>query len=145
MRTYLIDPHKKEVTEIDYDGDFKKIYTLIKANTFDVVRWASNVDIFIDDEGLLHGEQEFFALHNAPQRAYAGYGLVTGTDDEGETIACPWTLERVRSLVTFPSIRVKGFKPLPQGLTVERFGENMPLIGHTVEFEPKEEESKETQ
>ena len=44
MRAILIDPFAKEITEVDYDGDYKKIYDLIDCKTFDVVNVPSGND-----------------------------------------------------------------------------------------------------
>ena len=61
MRAILIDPFAKEITEVDYDGDYKKIYDLIDCKTFDVVNVPSGNDgIYIDDEGLYAPKQAWF-------------------------------------------------------------------------------------
>ena len=38
MKAILIDVHKQEVKEVDFDGNHKSIYSLIDCNTFDVVQ-----------------------------------------------------------------------------------------------------------
>lgn len=106
MRAHLIDPFTKTVTEVDYDGNYKSIYSLIGASTIDVVRWADNVVLYVDDEGLLkETDQEYFRIHNS-ENTFAGKALVTGLDGEGDDIACPWSLDRVRGLVQFPSLKL---------------------------------------
>ena len=89
MRAVLIDPYKEEVTEVDYNGDYKTIYPLIHCDTFTVVRLADDDDVLVDDEGLLklNKDTRFFMLNDYPQ-PLAGYGLVTGINhDDGETVA----------------------------------------------------------
>lgn len=86
MRAILIDPVEETVTEVDYDGDFRSIYSLLDITCFTCVQINSHGDvIYIDDEGLMKSGQLFFE-HAAYPRPLAGKGLVLGTNDEGETV-----------------------------------------------------------
>lgn len=100
MRAYLIDPFAKEVSEVNYTGDYKNINEHIQAPMFCVVDIDNDGDsIFIDDEGLYVEEQEFFWFDGYPQML-AGRGLVLGTDKEGESVepkcSIDWLRERIR-------------------------------------------------
>lgn len=92
MKAYLINPFNKTITEVDYDGNYKSIYTMIstednKVNTFECVNLNQHDDtIYVDEEGLFvpRSEQAFFVFNGA---FLAGKGLVLGTNDEGESIS----------------------------------------------------------
>jgi hypothetical protein len=96
MNAYLIDPFQRAVTLIEYSGQYEDIYKHIEPDLFDVVEINRHRDcVFIDDEGLINGKpQEFFLIRGYPQ-PLAGYGLVLGTDAEGNTVAPTATLDEV--------------------------------------------------
>jgi hypothetical protein len=100
MKAFLIDPFEKSINEVDYSGDYQDIYKLIDAELFDVVYIDGNNCIYVDDEGLFKNEQAFFQVGYA---MLAGYGLVLGTDDEGNSISPEIALEDLRKQVTFLS------------------------------------------
>ena len=87
MKAYLIDPNNRKITEVDYTGDFRNIYTHIGAECFDVARFGETDCVFVDDEGLIKGPvYQFFAVQGYPA-PLAGKGLVLGTDEEGNSIS----------------------------------------------------------
>ncbi len=102
MQAVLIDPYKEEVTTVEYNGDYKQIYEHIKADCFTLVRLRDNDDVFVDDEGLLKvtKDTKFFMLKDYPQ-PLAGYGLILGNDDEGESVDVHHTAEFYRPTVQF--------------------------------------------
>ncbi len=100
MKAFLIDPFEKSISEVDYSGDYKDIYKLINAELFDVVYIDGNNCIYVDDEGLFKNEQAFFQVGYA---MLAGYGLVLGTDDKGESISPDISLKNLAKKVTFLS------------------------------------------
>ena len=52
MRAIIIDTVAKENKEIDYNGDYKKIYALIDCKKLDVVKVQSGNDgVKVDEEG----------------------------------------------------------------------------------------------
>jgi len=103
MKAYLIDPVAREITAVEYSGDYLDIYALIDASTFDVVRLYRNGDgAFIDDEGLFRSNQSFWLHKNYPQ-PIAGAGLLLGVDEEGESIAPETDIETLRRDVVFMS------------------------------------------
>lgn len=93
----LIDPFEKTITPVYYDGDFHSIYTLIDCGTFDVVR-CGKYDLFVDDEGLFKENQAFFMVADYPQ-PLAGKALVTGCDEEGNTVPPAITLEELEARI----------------------------------------------
>ena len=103
MKAYLIDPTAQTVDEVEYDGNYKSIYRFIDCGTFDCARFNEHGDgVFIDDEGLINGEQQqFFMIKGYPQ-PLAGKGLVLGCDmNTGESADPHVTLEWLRENVVF--------------------------------------------
>lgn len=114
MKAYLIDPATHTIKEVEHNGDYKQIYTLIDADCFDVARINDKGDgIFVDDEGLLNDKGHtvgFFRVGN-DQGAHilAGKGLVLGCNAAGDSISPRITLEALRSMVDFVQpIRMAG-------------------------------------
>ena len=99
MKAYLIDPWTLSISEVDYSGDYKQIYTFIKADLFDVVGINQNGDcIYVDDEGLLKDPDHWILLEGYDQ-PLAGRGLVLGTDDEGKSVDPTITLQALASRI----------------------------------------------
>lgn len=105
MKAFLIDPYAKAITEVDYDGDYKNIYKLIDCRCFTVVgpvgdeklapRGEFNEplmdSVYIDDEGMLSGDNPVWTLRTMPGVSLAKKGLVLGVDNEGESVAVQTT------------------------------------------------------
>ena len=107
MKAYLINSETKTITPVDYNGDYKTIYTHIGCDLFDIVYAESGghrISVFVDDEGLLNNPQHFFMLDGWAQ-PLAGNGLVLGdADEEGETLAAPDDLD-LSPTITFLSLQ----------------------------------------
>jgi hypothetical protein len=102
MRTILIDPYERSFTEVDYDGDYKSIYTHLGCDTFDVV-YTDVGDVFVDDEGLLKNPSKFFYIQGTPQ-PLAGRGLVFGrVDEEGNSTEATVSIDELEKKVRFMS------------------------------------------
>jgi len=87
MKAYLIDPFKKKIEQVIFNGDYKSIYKFVECRAFDVVRVYTNEDvIYVDDEGLFVETQNFFIHRNYPT-PLAGKGLVLGSNEEGDSVA----------------------------------------------------------
>jgi hypothetical protein len=100
MRTLLIDPTAKTVTEHDHDGNWKTIAPAIGCDTFDVI-FTSVGDIYVDDEGLLKSPQFFWKL-DTMHTPIAGKGLVFGfADEEGDSTASEISIERLLEKLDF--------------------------------------------
>lgn len=104
MRAILIDPTTRTICEVDYNGDYKTIATTLGCSIYTVMHVGNGVDMFLDDEGLLtypnpHG---YFKMRGY-DGILAGKALITGTDMEGNTIACPpWVnVDETRRIVSF--------------------------------------------
>lgn len=82
MKAMLIDPNARKMTEVKYSGDYRDIYKLIGADTFDVARINDEGDgIYIDDNGLENPVYNFIGIKGYPQ-PLAGKGLLLGCDVE---------------------------------------------------------------
>ena len=99
-KAYLIDPYKKRVSTIvikSYDDIYKRIGdTYCLGPIFD-----SGDTLFIDDAGLLKDNQAFFCIHG-DHRPLAGYGVILGTDEEGESCDVKLSYEIVVNITYFP-------------------------------------------
>ena len=126
MNAYLIDPFAQTVNPVEYDGNYESIYGFIEAHAFDVATFSEEHDgVFVDDEGLINGqEQKFFSIRGY-RNPLAGKGLVLGCDIEtGDSRAPTVTLEEMRDMVTFVfPLRMSngniGFLPLGKHLEAE--------------------------
>ncbi len=109
MKAYLIDPFQQNVTEVEFNGDYREIYKLIACDCFTTVRINAQGDvIFLDDEGLLHGPTDFFK-HDSYPDPLAGKGLVLGTDAEGDSVAPNISFEELKAQVQFGDlVRING-------------------------------------
>jgi hypothetical protein len=102
MRTILIDPVERSFTEVNYDGDFRSIYTHLGCDLFDVV-YTDLGDIYVDDEGLLKSPQKFFHIEGLPS-PLAGRGLVFGpVDEEGNSTEATVSIDELEKKVRFMS------------------------------------------
>lgn len=84
MRAILINPFKREVTEVNTDTSLDDIYNLIRCDTITVVPWDEDHALFLDDEGLLKAkeDQAYWRMLGVDQ-PFAGRGLIIG-DEYGE-------------------------------------------------------------
>ena len=90
------------MTEVEVKGDYKAIYPLlgVAVDCFTCVGIEQDDSIYVDDEGLLKPQINFF-LYEGYNQPLAGNGLVLGTDEEGESVDPKNTLKFIRSKVTF--------------------------------------------
>lgn len=103
MKAFLIDPEKKIVSIVDYDGDYTNIQKMIEAKYFTTVRINSDHDtVFVDDEGLYTDKASFMLrLKSYPSLStpLKGKGLVLGVNDEGDSIEPIMSYEKLKSMI----------------------------------------------
>jgi len=105
MKAYLINPTTKTIEQIDYSGDYHDIYKLCNYDIFTVVTLTGDDDgVFVDDEGLLKEDQDFFYVthENGDLSQYvmlAGCGLVLGCNADGDSCEPKITIEQLRSRI----------------------------------------------
>ena len=99
MRLIKIDPTAQTVEAVETNGQLQDLYQLIGCRTIDVCARQPNGDaLTVDDEALLDEPQP-------PAFVFNGYGpihgvaLLTGCDEEGETIAPAMSLASVERAV----------------------------------------------
>lgn len=104
MRAYLIDPEARTVEAVDYDGDYRTIYKLIDAETFDVARVEANGDgLYVDDEGLYREERHWF-IYKGYLQPLVGKALMLGVDGEGDSVPPKTAFEDVKRKVVFGDV-----------------------------------------
>tara|TARA_B100000212_G_scaffold141961_2_gene106847 strand:+ start:962 stop:1330 length:369 start_codon:yes stop_codon:yes gene_type:complete len=105
-RAYLIDPVRKSVFQIKYSylGDYKETAHAINAQYVDAVNLDDKHCVWVDDEGLF---QKFVWLWDIKSKFHpkgkrlAGLGLVTGVDEEGETVPPTMSFDELNDSLTF--------------------------------------------
>ena len=103
MTGILIDPFLKKVTNVNVGTDhtLQDMYKHIGCSMVEVVNYkhiSVVEDIWVDEEGLLKGDQRFFKVSNLPYLHHgviAGRGLILRSDDTGGTISTSLTIEEV--------------------------------------------------
>lgn len=86
-KAILIDPKKRKVSIVEYK-DHNDIQKFVGGIFTTAMTLPNEETVFVNDEGLLNGTQEFFALKGGHQ-PYAGEGLLVGAelyDDEGDLV-----------------------------------------------------------
>ena len=105
-RAYLIAPVRKAVFQIKYSylGDYMETARAIGAPYVDAVNLDDKHCVWVDDEGLL---QKFVWLWDIKSKFHpegkrlAGLGLVTGYDEEGETVPPTMSIDELNDSLTF--------------------------------------------
>ena len=124
MRAYLIDPAAKTVTPIDHSGEPADFKVTIGCDWLDVV-FTDGIDLWIDGEGLFakgekpNGDPDLTDVPLFGVGAYlwplAGKAVVMGTDQDGECVGCPISLEELRALVRFGLTEADHIAARPDG------------------------------
>jgi len=100
-KAYLIDPEKKEVTEVFFSG-LDDIYRLTGCDCIDVARLSAGEGIYVDDNGLLKEPEFFFWISGFYPHPLAGRGLFVGPVDRDGYEKNPVTvIEDVRKNTVF--------------------------------------------
>lgn len=101
MRAILIDPFKREVTDIDTDASLDSMYDILHVDLITVMRVGAGHAMILDDEGLLKDKsaQEYFTMKGATQ-PFAGRAMILG-DSYGESRAATLTLDEVKDKVVW--------------------------------------------
>jgi len=107
MKAFLIDPFKQDITEVEYSGHYTEISRLLTCKWFTCVYPPSLNDdvIYVDDEGLYVEDQRFFVVDGVPY-PLGGYGLILGTDDEGDSVRPKSSMDHLVNSVRFADIVV---------------------------------------
>jgi len=99
MRALIIDPFKKEVSEVEIE----KNLAAYQAAVGGYLEFAVLIDrrdvLYVAD--LAKWPQRFYVGKN---RSYSGYGLVIGATREGEAAPAKVSVDALRDVVRFPLI-----------------------------------------
>tara|TARA_A100001035_G_scaffold271745_1_gene260260 strand:+ start:3401 stop:3859 length:459 start_codon:yes stop_codon:yes gene_type:complete len=104
MKAYLIDPIKRIVSVVDYNGDYKKINKFIDAEIFTAVYPLKNEDtLYVDDMGLMKQTNHAFDFRyeNGHTQTLFGKTLVLGANDEGESVDVKSTIAEITQRITW--------------------------------------------
>jgi hypothetical protein len=100
LRGILINPWKKEISEVQTERDIHAWYKLLHCDCLCVahigstIQGALSLDIWLDDNGLLQEPvPPRFKVEGYPH-PLCGYGLVLCSDSGGETVSLPEMLTR---------------------------------------------------
>src|ERR1035437_9813871 len=102
MRVIIIDAKKREIREEDIKGDLASLQEVV-GGYIELVRYSDQEDVYVNEAGLLHGEQNFFSLRGFLQ-PLAGNAVIIGSSEEGRQEPTKLTLEEVRKNVSFASL-----------------------------------------
>lgn len=99
MKAVLIDPFKRDITDVEYDGEtLEALYKLIDCSTVTAVSLTFDdqvVSLFLDDEGLFVRDQKFWSIFQYPE-PLAGRAVILGFDaSSGESLDVPVDASRV--------------------------------------------------
>jgi len=103
MKAFLINPHLKEVTEVEIEPSIEAIQNLIGFKTVDSDEIDSNFDqLFFDDECFIRQQDQAGRFKVDNLAPIAGKGVIANSSDNGKTITNPQvTLEALTKRITF--------------------------------------------
>ena len=102
MRAILIDVENKQVSEVEIsDKNFlMNVYDYLKCDLIDTAIIIDDINsIYVDDEGLLKEQKHFFTFDG--RGPFAGNGLISAIDDEGNGVATQLDIEEIRKRVSY--------------------------------------------
>ena len=105
-RAYLIDPVRKSVFQIKYSylGDVNETAHAINAPYVEDVNLDDKHCVWVDDEGLLRKYVWLWDIKckfHPEGKQLAGLGLVTGYDEEGETVPPTMSIEELNDSLNY--------------------------------------------
>jgi hypothetical protein len=91
LKGILIDPYQKQVHDVIVKNDIHDWHKMLDTEILDVAHAGMYqglpIDIWVDDEGLLHDPHPpLFRWLDYPN-VLAGYGLILSSDNAGESIS----------------------------------------------------------
>lgn len=99
MKAIFIDSKNKSVSYIDIPkgkNHLAEMYEKIGCECFCVAGEFDNGDtVYVDDEGLINGTNDFFILRSLRTEPLAGNALIIGCDEEGVSIDCKTDISQI--------------------------------------------------
>ena len=106
MKAILINSVNKTVTEVTLNDDepiLNQFYKLIGCDIIEIAHYINkNNSIIVDEEGLLKPQNHFFFYKKAHQ-PFAGNGLITGINENGDAVSCNISLVEAALNIEFLS------------------------------------------
>jgi hypothetical protein len=84
---YLIDPFQKRIHDIETTDDLEDWHKLLDCQILDVARVEREIDIWVNDEGLLRKPYYPLFYYLGFGNPLCGYGLALSSNSQGETIS----------------------------------------------------------
>lgn len=104
MKAILIDVEKREITEVEHEGNLKGTCKLLKCTLIDRFYVNGSECVYVDDEGMFNSPNVGFVYNGIN---YYGNGLIVGTDSTGEDFDTNLSLEKAKELFSFPECKHK--------------------------------------
>ena len=115
VKGYLVDPFDSSISEIEFgEYDLTTIKRAMQCDVLDVVRLPNNDILFIDDNGLLHNSNRYFAING---QIIAGRSIIATATSDGGTISASQPLDYY----------LRKIRWMPTGYKVEPYMEFIPL------------------
>lgn len=103
MKAILIDSKKREIKEVEHEGNLKSVYDLLGCSMIDRF-YANNECVYVDDEGMFNSPNIGFVYNGIN---YYGNGLIVGTDSTGKDFDTNMSFEKAKELFSFPECKHK--------------------------------------
>lgn len=107
IEAIFIDSKNGEVVAVSLTGGMdsrlKELQIKLDCRLIDAVRLPNGDVIYVDDEGLFDGKEDFFCIRGAKQ-PLAGSGVIMGTTRGGKDAKPKTTLEWVKDNLIFTDI-----------------------------------------
>lgn len=101
MRSIIINPEDRTITETEIDGSLKSLQQIV-GGLIDAVYDGldDNHHCYVNDEGLLGNPQHFFLFRDGHQ-PLAGNGVILSSTADGGSAPCTLSLDWVKGRVIF--------------------------------------------
>lgn len=101
MRTIIINPKDRTITETDVDDSLKALQQIVGGSIEQVCQGLDdNHHCYVNEEGLLDDPQYFFMFKDGHQ-PLAGAGIILSSTDDGDEAPCTLSLDWVKERVSF--------------------------------------------
>jgi hypothetical protein len=123
MRAILIDPEKRTITEIEFEGDYRKIQAVLGCDRFTSGSRPLNGSLeegfdslYVSDDDFEDRDDPRFWFQvdadRTPLSSYplAGLGLVLGVDEQGGGRDASISVEELTKRIIFTQRKFRGFE-----------------------------------
>jgi uncharacterized protein DUF3846 len=105
MRTIIINPKDRTITETDVDGSLKALQQIVGGLIEPVCQGLDdNHHCYVNEEGLLDNPQYFFMFKDGHQ-PLAGNGIILSSTEGGDEAPCASSLDWAKANVTFMDLK----------------------------------------